>query len=281
MASPPNSNVDTTDVKSQHSKAKTKRAVHAASTGFSLALTPVLPFMAVPAGFSAYKTYKHNKRLHTLQNSLPAPDSQTQNFNADVRKVTRHLSRGSLGLLIASALAPVLPHMLAPAGINVYILHRAEKDRKELAKFMEEKGCRVRRRDVARGISRVVIEKAIIIPITLGHDDFLLAVPSALFDSSSSLLTGHEALVEIPGIHEINEAVNAPVEEVQEALGVPTAEERWDDVANFNVDAGGWNESPEVIVTDVLFAGTAAAAVEYAIDRPLEHKDGKIQSVKS
>jgi hypothetical protein len=270
-----------TGIQAQHSKAKTKRAVHAASTGFSLALTPILPFMAVPAGYSAYKTYKHHKRIHSLQPSLPAPDLQTHTFNADVRQVTRHFSRGSLGLIIAGALAPVLPHMLVPAGINVYILHRAEKDRKELAKVMEEKGCRVRKRDVARGISRVVIEKAIIIPITLGHEDFLLAVPSALFDPSSSLLTGHEALVEIPGIHQVNEVVNAPVEAVQEALGIPTAEERWDDVANYNVDTGGWHESAEVIVTDIVIAGSTAAAVEYAIDRPLEPRGGRIQSVNA
>jgi hypothetical protein len=266
-------------------KAKTHRGWHAASTSLSLALTPVLPFMAVPAGISAYKTYKHHKTHKALQPTLQASPQhasaqQVQQFNGDVRRITRHYSRGSLGFVIASALAPVLPHMVVPGALNVYILRRAEKDRRELAQFMQSKGCRVRKRDVARGITRVVIEKAILVPITLGHDDFLLAVPSAVIDPSSSLLTGHESLVTLPGIHEINEAVNAPVEAVQEALGIPTAEERWEDVVNYNVDAGGWHESPEVIVTDILFAGTTAAAVEYVVDRPLEGRDGEIRSGK-
>jgi hypothetical protein len=167
--------------------------------------------------------------------------------------------------------------MLVPGAVNVYLLHRAEKERRELAQFMQEKkGCRVRKRDVARGVARVIIEKAIIVPITLGHDDFVLAIPSAFIEPSSSLLAGHGALVDIPVIHEINEVVNKPVEAVQEALGIQTADERLKDV----VDAGGWHESPAALVTDVVIAGSTAAVVEYVVDRPLEGRDGKLRSGK-
>ncbi|KAL1610486.1 hypothetical protein SLS60_002154 [Paraconiothyrium brasiliense] len=266
------------DARAAHTRSRRHRALHATATGFSLALTPVAPFMAIPSVVGAYKTHKHHKAKRLLEAQHPEVTQKTNDdtFNANVRQVMRHYSRGSIGLVSASVLAPVLPHMVLPAGMNVYILHRAEKDRKELAQQMHSKGFRVRKRDLARGLTRVVIEKAILIPMTLGHDDLLIAFPAAAFSDGGLL---HADLLNVEGIHEFNEAVNAPVEQIQEALGIQTSEERLEDVQHFNPDTGGWHEDAGVVASNVVIAGSAAAAVEWVVDRPLEYKDGKIQQI--
>ncbi|KAF1972702.1 hypothetical protein BU23DRAFT_554892 [Bimuria novae-zelandiae CBS 107.79] len=271
-------NTTDADIKSAHTTSRRKRALHATATGFSLALTPVAPFMAIPSAIGAYKTHKHHKAKRLLEAQHPelTQPSNNDKFNANVRHVTRHFSRGSIGLVSASVLSPMLPHMVLPAGINVYILHKAEKDRKQLAAQMVGRGFRVRKRDVARGLTRVMIEKAIIIPITLGHDDLLLAFPTAAFSDGGML---HESLLRVDGIQEFNEAVNAPVEQLQEVLGIQTAEERLEAVQNYNADTGGWHEDAGMVASNVVIAGSAAAAVEWVVDRPLEYRDGKLQEI--
>ncbi|KAJ4349629.1 uncharacterized protein N0V89_008245 [Didymosphaeria variabile] len=234
--------------------------------------------MAIPSAIGAYKTHKHHKAKRLLEAQHPGLMQKTNDdtFNANVRQVMRHYSRGSIGLISASVLAPVLPHMVLPAGINVYILHRAGKDREELAQQMHSKGFRVRKRDLARGLARVVIEKAILIPMTLGHDDLLIAFPAAAISDSGLL---HADLLNVDGIHEFNEAVNEPVEQIQEALGIQTAEERLENVQHLSPDTGGWHENAGVLASNVVIAGSAAAAVEWVVDRPLEYRDEKIRKI--
>ncbi|KAJ4290968.1 hypothetical protein N0V90_010164 [Kalmusia sp. IMI 367209] len=252
------------NIQAAYSKSRHKRAFGAAVTGFSALLTPVMPIMAVPTVVAAYKTHKHHKNKRLLESEHPElkKPSDQDKFNANVRQVTRHISRGSIGLVSASVLAPVLPHIVLPAGINVYILHRAEKDRKELAQQMNGRGLRIRKRDVARGLGRVMLEKSDSHPDHAGDTGLL-----------------HEALVDTSGIQDFNEVVNAPVEAIQEALGIETAEERLEDIQNYNLDAGGWHEDAGLLASNVVITGSAAAAVEWVVDRPLEYRDGKLQEL--
>ncbi|PSN71222.1 hypothetical protein BS50DRAFT_673835 [Corynespora cassiicola Philippines] len=275
-----NNNSPATDFKT----AKRKRNFAATGAVLSTALATVAPIMALPAGYAAYKTYKHHRNKRSIEEEHPelVDTSNVDKFNANVRQVTRHFSRGFIGLSIAGSLSPVLPHMVLPAGMNVYILHRAEKDRKDLVQQMEAMqqngtvGLRIRKRDVARGVARVTCEKMVLVPMTLGHDDLVLAFP--MMESATEGLM-HAELVATEGFHEFNELANAPVAETQEELGILTSEQRLEIIEDYGVDIGGWNEAPAVVAENVVIAGTAAAAVEYAIDRPMELKNGKLQDI--
>jgi len=166
--------------------------------------------------------------------------------------------------------------MVLPAGMNLYLFHKAKEDWKELSAQMKKKGATVRKRDVVRGIGRALVEKAILVPITLGHDDFLLAVPQG---SGMTLLAEHKALLDVPGIGEANKLIQAPVEGFQHELHIQTSDERLADIAQGKVDIGGWSAPAKDIAANVGIAGTVAAATEYIVDRPLEYKEGKLQSV--
>lgn len=270
--------MDDHTLQASYSKEKRKRAFGIAATVTSGIATTVVPIMAIPTAFAAYKTYKYNKTKRALEASHPelTETSATESFNSNVRQVTRHFSRGSIGLIFASAMTPVLPHFLLPAGVNVYILHRAEKDRKQLESQMHKHGFRVRKRDVARGVSQVVLEKAILIPITLGHDDLLLAFPSTALNDAGFL---HKGLLEAGPIGAINDAINAPVEMVQEALDIETSGDRLEAVQNYDIDSGGWHQDVPVVALNVTIGGSTAAAVDCFVDRPLEYKDGKLHMI--
>ncbi|CAI6338357.1 unnamed protein product [Periconia digitata] len=222
------------------------------------------------------KVRKHHHEKEARKYSSQLTAAETQSVNADVRQVTRHFTRSIAGEAIAGPLSFVLPHMTLPAGINLYIFRKARQDWKQLSAHMRAKGATVRKRDVARGIGRALVEKAVLVPITLGHDDFLLAVPQG---EGSSLLEGHEALLNVPLIGGVNSLVQAPVEGFQHELGIQTSEERVAGEAHGVVDIGGWSAPAKDIAADVGIVGTVAAATEYVIDRPLEYREGRLQSV--
>lgn len=246
--------------------------------GISLALTPVLPFMAIPSAIGAYKTHKYNKAKELIESQHPevtrSPDDEI--FNANVRKVARHYSRGSIGLSFSTALAPFLPHMVLPAGVSAYVLHKAEKDRQQLSQQMVANGFRIRKRDVTAAMAQVVLEKMILIPITLGHDDLVLAFSQTAISQLGEL---HQSLIDIPVIHQVNELVNAPVERVQESLHIETSVERLEIRDSAGVNIGGWQDPPGILARNVLIGGGVAASVDWVTCRPLEYKDGRLYEI--
>ncbi|KAK7180507.1 hypothetical protein DPSP01_006114 [Paraphaeosphaeria sporulosa] len=240
-------------------------------------ITLALGAGAIGLGYKAIRKAKkhHREKEARKQNALTA--AETQSINSDVRQVTRHFTRSTVGGTLAASLSHVLPHMVLPAGMNVYLFKRAKDDWRKLNAYMKEKGATVRKRDVARGIGRALVEKAILVPITLGHDDFLLAVPQG---TMSTAVAAHAALLEVPGIGEANKLIQAPVEIFQQDHHIPTADERLEDMKQGLVDMGGWNAPAKDLAANVGIAGTLAAATEYLVDRPLEYREGKLQSVQ-
>ncbi|KAF2437545.1 hypothetical protein P171DRAFT_491886 [Karstenula rhodostoma CBS 690.94] len=151
--------------------------------------------------------------------------------------------------------------MVLPAGMNLYLFKKAKDDWRTLNAYMKEKGATVRKRDVARGIGRALVEKAMLVPITLGHDDFLLAMPQG---SMTTALAGHQALLEVPGIGEANKLIQAPVEIFQQDHHILTSDERLEAISRGMVDMGGWDAPAKDIAANVGIAGTIAAATEAA-----------------
>lgn len=208
-------------------------------------------------------------------NTLTA--AETQSINSDVRQVTRHFIRSTVGGTLAASMSHVLPHMVLPAGINVYLFKKAKDEWRRLHEYMKERRATVRKRDVARGVGRALVEKAILVPITLGHDDLLLAVPQG---SLSTALMAHEALLTVPGIDEANKLIQALVEIFQQDHDIPTADERLYDMKQDIVDMGGWNAPAKDLAANVGITGSIAATTDYVLDRPLEYREGRLRSLQ-
>lgn len=239
-------------------------------------ITLALSAGAIGLGYKAIRKAKKHHREKEARKQYALSAAETQSINSDVRQVTRHFTRSTVGGTLAASLSHVLPHMVLPAGMNVYLFKKAKDDWRILNAHMEEMGATVRKRDLVRGVGRALVEKAILVSITLGHDDFLLAVPQG---SMTMALAAHEALLEVPGIGEANKLIQAPVEIFQQDHQIPTSDERLEDVKHGLVDLGGWNAPAKEIAVNMGIAGTIAAATEYVVDRPLEYREGKLQSV--
>ncbi|KAF2734230.1 hypothetical protein EJ04DRAFT_512608 [Polyplosphaeria fusca] len=201
---------------------------------------------------------------------------EIDHFNKSYRQVKRRQARGVLGATTSTLMTPVLPYMAAPAGVAVYAVHKADKARDQLAE-QEKLGFRPRKRDALRAVTQAGVEKMILIPLTLGHDEWVLGAHALGASYDASATVAHEALTHVPILGDINEAVNIPMDAIQGEVGLENAGERIQDIAQTGVDAGGWHDAgmdPGAFVA----AGATAAAVEYVVDRPFAYPDERKQT---
>lgn len=206
--------------------------------------------------------------------SQPSGSPQTkgltqEDFNKYYRQNVRQHTRGILGVGLSGAMTPVLPYMALPTGVAVYSVHQADKVRDKLAE-LEKHGYRTRRRDVLRGITRGAAEKLTLTFLLLGHDDMLLLDKSYGLEE---LTAAHcEIMHDENGVPtamgEINSGLQVPVESVQEEFDVPTAGDRVDWFEHGGETVSGWHGFN--VAEDVVAAGATAAAVEYAVNRPIQ-----------
>jgi hypothetical protein len=217
------------------------------------------------------RSSSHNP-LPTTTIMAPTPESQIS-FNTAYRQVIRRRTRSILGLTTSTLLTPLLPYMLIPALIAARSIRKANAARRELA-TMEAQGYRRRKRDILRGIVHASVERAILLPLTMGHDEVALAGMAVGASYDTSFIVAHEALTHVPVLGDFNELVNIPVDGVQEEVGLEGADQRLDDVAMTGLDYGGWHDGG-LDPGSFVAAGATAAVVEYVVDGPFAYQDAR------
>lgn len=203
----------------------------------------------------------------------PHPDD-VERFNSAYRQVIRRRARGAIGATVSGFLTPALPYMAIPAGVGIYAVDKAD-DAREALRALEAQGFKPRKRDLIRGTLRATAEKAILTPLTLGHDEILLAGYGGVVDYNvDDIARDHWIVAEgIEGTSDINHGVNAPINGAQELFHVEGGNERLAEIQATGVDSGGWHEAPATVAANVVGVGAVAGAVEYAVDRPFGYRD--------
>ncbi|KAI9690657.1 MAG: hypothetical protein M1820_009937 [Bogoriella megaspora] len=194
--------------------------------------------------------------------NIPTNVLTQEEFNKYYRQNVRQQTRGVLGLGISGAMATVLPYMALPTAAAGYSVYRADKARDKLAEY-EKLGFKTRKRDVVSGLSRGAAEKLALSFLLMGHDDLLLLNQTY---GAEHLTEAHSELLQAGPIGDINEAINEPVQDVQQEYGVATAEERLGWFPYGGEAVAGWHGMN--VAEDVVAAGVTAAAVEFAVNRP-------------
>ncbi|KAH0365199.1 hypothetical protein KCU65_g6277, partial [Aureobasidium melanogenum] len=184
-----------------------------------------------------------------LKHVRPLPRDFTANELKELRRKTRHrirvVTRNSLGLTVNLGLASVAPQMLIAAAINGFCLGNE---------------LRVQKRDVIVAVVEGIAVKLIFLAITLNNDDFLVLTHEFVSAHSEHIAP---ILQSIPGFSQAHQAFMAPIEKIQEMLGLPSMAQR---AVEFG-SGGGWYDPADVVLKNMFLVGAVQVAMETAIDQ--------------
>ncbi|KAG9893006.1 hypothetical protein KCU94_g13238, partial [Aureobasidium melanogenum] len=179
-----------------------------------------------------------------LKHVRPLPRDFTANELKEIRRKTRHrirvVTRNSLGLTVNLGLASVAPQMLIAAAINGF--------------------CLVQKRDVIVAVVEGIAVKLVFLAITLNNDDFLVLTHEFVSAHSEHIAP---ILQSIPGFSQAHQAFMAPIEKIQEMLGLPSMAQR---AVEFG-SGGGWYDPADVVLKNMFLVGSVQVAMESAIDQ--------------
>ncbi|KAG9944664.1 hypothetical protein KCU85_g7782, partial [Aureobasidium melanogenum] len=181
-----------------------------------------------------------------LKHVRPLPRDFTANELKELRRKTRHrirvVTRNSLGLTVNLGLASVAPQMLIAAAINGFCLGIVQK------------------RDVIVAVVEGIAVKLVFLAITLNNDDFLVLTHEFVSAHSEHIAP---ILESIPGFSQAHQAFMAPIEKIQEMLGLPSMAQR---AVEFGT-GGGWYDPADVVLKNMFLVGAVQVAMETAIDQ--------------
>ncbi|KAG9959463.1 hypothetical protein KCU61_g7427, partial [Aureobasidium melanogenum] len=220
-------------------------------TDISGQLEDTLPLYHVDDELSsvAQAIYTRNVDLRKkpkLKHVRPLPRDFTANELKEIRRKTRHrirvVTRNSLGLTVNLGLASVAPQMLIAAAINGFCLGIVQK------------------RDIIVAVVEGIAVKLIFLAITLNNDDFLVLTHEFVSAHSEHIAP---ILKSIPGFSQAHQAFMAPIEKIQEMLGLPSMAQR---AVEFG-SGGGWYDPADVVLKNMFLVGAVQVAMETAIDQ--------------
>ncbi|KAI4729269.1 hypothetical protein E4T49_02946 [Aureobasidium sp. EXF-10728] len=188
-----------------------------------------------------------------LKRHRPLPREFDEFELKELRRKTRHrirvVTRNSLGLIVNLGLASVAPQMLIGAAINGFCLGNE---------------LRVQKRDVIVAVLEGVAVKLVFLAITLNNDDFLVLTHELVSAHSETVAP---ILHNIPGFDQAHHAFIAPIEKIQEMLGLPSMAQRAMEFGG----GGGWTDPADVVLKNMFLVGAVQVAMETAIDQVQDH----------
>ena len=175
------------------------------------------------------------KRELTLLN-----DSQLHDLCRESRHLIRIVTRNSLGLATTSILSGVAPELLLAAAINSYCLTRGAAELQKHRAYLHSHGLNVRKRDISLAVAEGLFVKLAVIVITINHDDFLVFTDTFAAPLADNVEHLHEGvLASFPLASHTAEAFEAPIQKLQQALGITTMTQRAAMVADGGSVTGG------------------------------------------
>lgn len=119
---------------------------------------------------------------------------------------------------------------------------------------------RVQKRDVIVAVVEGIAVKLVFLAITLNNDDFLVLTHEFVSAHSEHIAP---ILESIPGFSQAHQAFMAPIEKIQEMLGLPSMAQR---AVEFGT-GGGWYDPADVVLKNMFLVGAVQVAMETAIDQ--------------
>ncbi|KAI4717484.1 hypothetical protein E4T48_06278 [Aureobasidium sp. EXF-10727] len=203
-----------------------------------------------------------------LKRHRPLPREFDKFELKELRRKTRHrirvVTRNSLGLIVNLGLASVAPQMLIGAAINGFCLGVGAYKLHKHLRFLAWNELKVQKRDVIVAVLEGVAVKLVFLAITLNNDDFLVLTHELVSAHSETVAP---ILHNIPGFDQAHHAFIAPIEKIQEMLGLPSMAQR---AVEFG-SGGGWTDPADVVLKNMFLVGAVQVAMETAIDQVQDH----------
>jgi hypothetical protein len=89
------------------------------------------------------------------------------------KRCVDNISKASTGLVTASTIGLVIPHLLLGIPINIYKLFKGFGALRKVKREAKRNNIRLRKRDACKGAFKGVLKKLGKTAVTIGHDDFM------------------------------------------------------------------------------------------------------------